>query len=257
MWKLYITGESNGSWNMAADEAMTEEFLQDSVPIFRLYRWTPTVSFGRSQNVSELADLKAFDSLDIGAVRRSTGGGALFHHNDLSYSVICSKNDFYNGSLKEGYRKLSSFLLKMYEAFGLKADYPLWEQKAGGKPSEICLAAKEPYDLQIQNKKVGGHAQRHTKGALFQHGTIPVTSYDPVFERLFFQSIDTNQTSLSELGVDTDFETVSTETIEAFEKSFGVKLKESSIDRNLAERIEDLKKNKYDRKAWLVHGQSA
>lgn len=240
---------------MAADEVLTEEFLQDGIPIFRLYRWRPTVSLGRGQDLSGLIDPKTLRSNDMGSVRRMTGGGALFHGNDLSYSVICGKDELATTSLKEGYKKLSAFLVELYENFGFKAKYPLWDEKVQAEPEKICLASKEPYDLQILGQKIGGHAQRHRKGTVFQHGTIPIFPYDPVFEKLFPAKNDS--ATLWDLGVETEYETVKKETIKAFEKSFGTVLKKSVLDEKLLQRIEDLKTKKYDTKDWTLYGRTS
>jgi len=165
----------SGQFNMDFDTRMVEDFEKDHRPRFRLYGWDPpAVSVGRfQQNYKEDGPFPV--------VKRITGGGAIFHHQELTYSLVCSPEHLgISLSVKGAYEKITQSLLLFYKSLGLEAYYAKDEAKQGYKLGEktwACYAGREEYDILIQGRKIGGNAQKRGRSMIFQHGSIPL-GYD-------------------------------------------------------------------------------
>jgi lipoate-protein ligase A len=165
--------------NMAIDEQMTAIYRTLSVPILRLYSWRPYgISIGRYQDSSKDLNLKACAGAKIPVVRRMTGGGAIFHADELTYSIVCSENDINcsDAAVKKTFETINSFIIKTYSKFGLEASYAKETMPPDSRAtrSGFCFSGKEEYDVMINGKKIGGNAQRREKGLIFQHGSMPL-----------------------------------------------------------------------------------
>jgi lipoate-protein ligase A len=113
-------------------------------------------------------------------VRRITGGGAIYHSEELTYSLVCSVDQVKaSGSVLHSFKVICAFLLSLYKSLGLEADFAIeskpdyFNNKKILGSAPFCFAAKEKYDILIGNKKIGGNAQKRSKGIIFQHGSIP------------------------------------------------------------------------------------
>jgi lipoyl(octanoyl) transferase len=162
---------------MAQDENIFKRYLEDGIGVFRLYRWrNPSFTYGFSQDPEKEIDLNqcAADSIEV--AKRMTGGGILFHNDEITYSFVCSKSDL--GEPKNvfvAYRDICQFLLRFYESLGLTPEFAL---NAAGfnkrcSPHQLCSAAHEKYDIVINGKKIGGNAQKRRREVIFQHGSVP------------------------------------------------------------------------------------
>lgn len=167
------TGLENGAMNMAIDEALL--LLCDEQPrvTLRFYGWArPTLSLGYFQGVSEI-DLEECERRGFDWVRRPTGGRAVLHDHELTYSVI-APIEVLGASVAQSHEKISRALAVGLEKLGLHAE--LAQLRASGKEaSAACFAAPAPVELTIEGKKVIGSAQVRTKRSLLQHGSIPIT----------------------------------------------------------------------------------
>jgi len=178
--------------NMAFDGELLRRYLGDGVPVFRVYRWkAPSFTYGVSQKPEGELDCGrcAVDGVELS--QRMTGGGVLFHHDEITYSFVCGKEDVGEpeGALVS-YREICSFLVRFYGALGLRADFAL---EAPGfdelrAPHELCSASREKYDLVVNGRKIGGNAQKRLRGVIFQHGSVPV-SVDWQFVRRYAPSL--------------------------------------------------------------------
>lgn len=175
-WRLIYSGFMGGAENMALDEALLHGFGVTGVPVFRLYGWEPAaVSIGRFQK-TEFLDMEKCHSERIPVVRRMTGGGMIYHHKELTYSIICGPEHLGVGRKPvDAYRKVCGFLLEFYRRLGFEADFAV-NVSAETRRDNFCYGANEDYDIIINGKKIGGNAQRWLKAAVFQHGSIPVES---------------------------------------------------------------------------------
>ena len=125
---------------------------EDSVPVLRLYGWKPSaVSIGYFQSLEEEVDVKKCKKAGIDVVRRLTGGGAVLHEHELTYSFITK---VYPTNIMESYRLICEPVVMCLKNLGLDAKFsPL-------------------NDIIVGDKKVSGNAQTRRKNTLLQHGTI-------------------------------------------------------------------------------------
>lgn len=181
-WRLIDTGPLDGPTNMAVDEALLLSFHPEtSAPVFRLYGWSPpALSLGRFQQADEVLDLARCAAAGVPLVRRITGGGVIYHADELTYSLVCSPRHLPPAAtVKESFRVLTTFLLCFYQRLGLA---PVWAVAAAspgerlGERTSYCFAGRESYDILLSGRKIGGNAQRRLKGVIFQHGSIPLAN---------------------------------------------------------------------------------
>lgn len=161
--------------NMRRDQEMLEDFSEAFLPCFRLYSWEPSVSIGVSQDFDTLA--KEDETLEVfreSYAKRMTGGGLLHHGHDLSYSLVLPTVWMRGLSVKQSYEKITAFVLRFYHDLGLEPHWAKEDESLMLSSSAYCQQGFEPYDIIIQGRKIGGNAQKRTKQAIFQHGSIPL-----------------------------------------------------------------------------------
>ncbi|MCF7869662.1 MAG: lipoate--protein ligase family protein [Candidatus Omnitrophica bacterium] len=178
-WKFIDSGYGDPHWNMAFDKALLESYLPaESRPVFRVYQWSkPAISLGRFQDPEEVLNLDNCRKDNLSIVKRITGGGAIYHNRDeLTYSLVCAAKFFPADSVKDSYQKITNFILKTYRSLGFFAQYAKDYQKSKkklGAVSEFCFSGWQDYDILIEEKKIGGNAQKRKRAVIFQHGSIP------------------------------------------------------------------------------------
>ncbi|HEY6838360.1 MAG TPA: lipoate--protein ligase family protein [Geobacteraceae bacterium] len=181
-WRLIATTPGDGRLNMAIDEALLFAFdPQHSAPLLRLYGWDPpALSLGRFQDEDQLLDRERCAAAGVPVVQRITGGGIIFHADELTYSLVCSPRHLpCVASVKESFRTLTSFILHFYRGLGLDAAHAADVLPPGprlGERTAFCFAGKESYDILIAGRKIGGNAQRRLRNTIFQHGSIPLVN---------------------------------------------------------------------------------
>ncbi len=254
-WRLIDTGHAAASWNMAVDEALLYEFCEDDLPILRLYGWKPSLSFGRFSKPAQSVDLSMAEKRGVSCVRRITGGGILVHGGDLSYSIILPSSFAKEEGVKGSYRFLCSFLIRLYEKLGLNAGF-VTQFKKEEKESNICLAGSEAYDILINGMKMGGNAQRHTKKAMLQHGSIPIYFDRDMLEPLFLEDSGLKEAaSLRDLGIERDYDTLSALVVNRFCETFDAKVKPDVLNSDEAKRAKELLKYRYMSERWTLDGR--
>jgi lipoyl(octanoyl) transferase len=179
MWRLLVDdpaiGPADGAFNMAADEALLSAVgTGKSAPVLRLYGWQPAcVSLGYAQPFSDL-DQARLAALGWGVVRRLTGGRAILHADELTYSVVLPlSHPLAKGAIVESYRRLSAALLLAVKHLGLAAS-PAQKPDGPAANGPVCFAAPAEYEIAADGKKLIGSAQTRRFGALLQHGTLPL-----------------------------------------------------------------------------------
>jgi lipoate-protein ligase A len=233
-FRLIRSLPASATQNMALDEKIFKRYLVDAMPVFRIYSWqAPAFTYGFSQDPKSQIDLVACATDKVELAKRITGGGILFHADEITYSFACSKSDVREseGVFVE-YRNLCGFLIRFYESLGLSADFALRQAdfKKRCAPHELCSAAYEKYDIVIGGKKIGGNAQKRNRQAIFQHGSIPLSiNWD--FVRKYTHSlpddISTYATSLGDvLGAVLKKDVLEQKLINAFSFAFDVKFTE-------------------------------
>jgi lipoate-protein ligase A len=176
VWRLIVDGEADGATNMAIDEAILVSMLAGaSPPTLRFYAWSPPcLSLGRSQPLSDV-DLAACRAGSVQVVRRATGGRAILHTDELTYSVSLSQNDpRADGGVIESYRRLSAGLLAGLDRLGVRALQAVGQRKATGDLTAICFDTPSDYEITVGGRKLIGSAQWRARGGVLQHGTLPL-----------------------------------------------------------------------------------
>lgn len=265
-WRVIDTGIDNGFNNMAVDEALMREFQCDcSFPVFRVYSWNPpALSIGRFQDVETVVNRNACANSGVRMVRRMTGGGAIFHENELTYSIVCSASAIEEkGGVRAYYRFLTRFLLTFYRRLGLDACYASDVMDINGASrSEICSAGYEAEDILVENRKLGGNAQRLLRGkqVIFQHGSIPITFYPNRVNSLMMKPVNdlaSKACGLSDLGVNKTMAELKELLVESFGECADTDISMSELmlgERRLAD---SLVLSKYDTDSWNLKGQSS
>ena len=175
-FRLLVDPPGEGTWNMAVDEAMARAVGAGCVPAtVRLYGWErPTVSLGYLQRAASGIDLEACRARGVPVVRRLTGGRAVLHAEELTYSVAVPLAGPLGGlTVAESFRILSAGLVETLRRLGVSADlgHPGSETGAAGDPGLCFLVRRMPAVL-VSGRKLLGSAQRRAQDWLLQHGSL-------------------------------------------------------------------------------------
>lgn len=175
IWQVILSGENTGRFNMDFDLQLARSFPEN--PILRLYRWKPyCISIGANQSFDEVDKEKA-DRNNIDLVKRPTGGRAILHSEELTYSVVFpvelnySVKAIYNEinlALREGLVFYDSLLSKL-ELEHNQVDFKDFYKE---DKSSICFAVSAKSEINFNNKKLVGSAQRKIGKVVLQHGSI-------------------------------------------------------------------------------------
>lgn len=229
------TGYNNAAMNMAIDEALMENI--DHAPILRIYGWRPAaVSIGYFQSIQEEIDLEKCSRMGVDVIRRLTGGGAVLHEMELTYSFITKQ---YPQNIMESYRWICEAVVTSMNRLGFDASFvPL-------------------NDIVVNGKKVSGSAQTRRKGVLLQHGTLLLgADVDKMFcvlkvpsEKVkdkIIKDVKERVTSLSGIT----FEEMASSLKTSFATKFDAKLLADTMSRKEIKRAIWLAERKYSTKEW-------
>ncbi|MGQ9463127.1 MAG: lipoate--protein ligase family protein [Candidatus Fervidibacter sp.] len=184
-WRLIYSPALPGAWNMAIDEAMLIAHQAGlTIPTLRLYRWSPpAVSLGLLQPVEEI-DKSVCNQFGFDIVRRPSGGGAVLHQHEVTYSVVMDGQICPEGSsVLATYRWLAQGLIAGLKKLGVNASFP--EQAQKHSPAPFCFVRVSPADLTVLGRKLGGSAQARRRRFLLQHGSIPLQLDFDAVEKIF------------------------------------------------------------------------
>jgi lipoate-protein ligase A len=175
LWRLIFDPPRDGIFNMSIDEALLEETSAGrSLPTLRLYAWEPpTLSLGFAQPVADV-DRDALRRLGWGLVRRPTGGRAILHTDELTYSVTApDANPLVQGGVLESYRRISLGLIAGLRRLGVEVQADAGARgRAAGNP--VCFEIPSQYEISAGGKKLIGSAQARRPGGVLQHGAFPL-----------------------------------------------------------------------------------
>jgi lipoate-protein ligase A len=167
---IFETEPHSGAWNMAVDEALLETAIATGIATLRWYRWSePTVSIGYFQKSSELMDDPVLSRLP--AVRRLSGGGAILHDDELTYSVTLPASQ----TLFQQPHELYDIVHRPLAAGLRQAGFPvIFRGTTLKRPDEplLCFQRQDAHDITLDGVKVLGSAQRRRRGAILQHGSL-------------------------------------------------------------------------------------
>lgn len=205
-WRLLDSGPLDGAMNMAIDEALLQACItgQPGFPSLRLFAWRePTLSIGIMQGLEEDVNLNTISSLHIPLVRRPTGGRAVLHEFELTYSIVGSERDpLLSGNVVESYRKISGALVAALEYLGLQAELaPAGAHRAANHRAASCFEEPADYEVSINGRKVIGSAQARRHGCILQQGSILLgLDVDKLVSVLKFDSEAAREVAAQRLG---------------------------------------------------------
>lgn len=262
MFRFIDTGENNGAMNMAIDEALLEAQEKYGLsPAIRVYKFVPpTLSIGYFQSMKKEVDIETCKKRGFDFVRRPTGGKAVLHDKELTYSVtIAHPHKIIEMSLLDSFKFLSDGIIKAIEMLGGKAYYSKYEDNDKFSPS--CFVHPTFSDILMNGKKVVGSAQMRNKIGLLQHGSI---LYEVSIEDIFAcfnmsedkrgKTIELGRERISslsfEIGRKITFEDVKAALRKGMEEILKDEIVESTLSGEEIEISQFLYKNKYNTLEW-------
>lgn len=174
-WRLILDPALPGPVNMERDLALVNAVAAGaSRPLLRLYAWSPpALSLGRFQEAGAVADQSACRRLGIDLVRRPTGGRAVLHHRELTYSIVAPEgHPLIPRGVVEAYRLVNRGLVQAFAMLGVDAGLAPAAGRGAGPAPGSCFDIASAYDVLVAGKKVAGSAQLRSKGVFLQHGSI-------------------------------------------------------------------------------------
>ncbi len=266
-WRLLDTGANNAFYNMAVDEAVMKAHRMGLVPpTVRFYQWSPPgLSLGYFQQAEKEVDGEYCEGNNVDIVRRLTGGRAILHDDELTYSIVVGeKSDFLPTSILESYKIISEGIINGLNSLGLAVELkPVkGKKKAPSGFSAACFDAPSLNEVVIAEKKLVGSAQTRQKGVILQHGSIPMTIdaellyrvlkmpnqkvRDRMKKRFLKKATAVNQESDKKIEINDLKEAIK----KGWEKRFGIKLIYGELIAEEEDWVEKLSKEKYNSDIW-------
>ncbi len=195
-WRLLVMPAQDGPMNMAIDQAIMEAVADERVPpTLRFYAWQPPcLSLGYTQKIADI-DRQRIAARGWNIVRRMTGGRAILHTDELTYSIAVKReHPLVEGDIVASYRRLSRALVAGLERLGAM---PQADKRAEGQPNTkgpVCFEVPSHYEITVNRKKLVGSAQVRKFGTVLQHGTLPLTGdITRILDALAFESDQTRE----------------------------------------------------------------
>jgi lipoate-protein ligase A len=176
-WRLIISPAAKGAWNMAVDEAILESVGHgESLPTFRLYAWEPAcLSLGYSQSLLDV-DLPRLHARGWQLVRRLTGGKAVLHIDEITYSICAPHHEpRLAGTVIESYHRLGTALMEAMHLLGLTVKLQERVENTGKNTNPVCFDTPSTCEITFSGKKLIGSAQARRKEGILQHGSLPLS----------------------------------------------------------------------------------
>ena len=279
-WRLILTPPAPGAWNMAVDEAILEAIGKDiAPPTLRLYAWQPPcLSLGYAQPVGDI-DLAVLSDRGWQLVRRPTGGRAILHTDELTYSVIAPHSEpRLQGSVLESYQRLSQALLRALQILGIQAqakelplppappspDTPQSSPSPASSQSinPVCFEVPSNYEIVVHGKKIIGSAQARRKEGVLQHGSFPLCGdLTRILQALVFPDEAARQTAARRLlerattaehaaGRQISWDEAARAFIYSFEEVLSLRLVRTDLSGAELMRADELVREKYQTIQW-------
>ncbi|HEY4383164.1 MAG TPA: biotin/lipoate A/B protein ligase family protein [Ktedonobacteraceae bacterium] len=197
-YRFLNTDIQNAPLNMAIDEAILTHHLRGEVPpTVRVFRWTqPAISLGRFQSVEREIELERCNQQEIGLVRRPTGGRAVYHRDEFTYSIVIARRYGVPAGVVAAYAYLSQGILAALQTLGVQAE--ISDERVSKHPSAACFASSTQADLTSGGFKLVGSAQVWKDDALLQQGSLPLEDRaEEFFELLRFPNQEARQEALA------------------------------------------------------------
>lgn len=263
-WRLLVHGPARGTWNMAVDEAIARLAGEGRVlPTLRLYAWEPPcISLGRHQPLAEI-DLERCREDGVEIVRRPTGGRAILHTDELTYSVAGPADEpRLRGAVMDCYLRLSEGLTRGLTRLGLGVHKAGPDARAGPDVSAACFEVPSAYEiLTTGGQKIVGSAQVRRRNWVLQHGAIPLwgdvtrlvnyLAVDEATRQALKTALARRATTVSAaLGRNVSFEEVAEALVEGFAEALNVAFQPGTLTQEELELARELEATVYANHEW-------
>ncbi|MDH7517388.1 MAG: biotin/lipoate A/B protein ligase family protein [Candidatus Thermoplasmatota archaeon] len=246
-WRLLKTGFKNAFANMAIDEAVLINCSRGKVPpTVRFYGWSPpAISIGYFQSLEDEVDLDFCEKIGVDYVRRITGGGAVFHDKELTYSIVVPESHLsVPKNIMESYGRICGAIIRGLRFLGVESSYaPI-------------------NDIVVDGRKISGNAQTRKMRTVLQHGTVLMgVDVEKMFSLLMvpnekirdklISDVKQRVTSLEDvLGKNVVFDDVATAMKKGFEEEFDVELVEGNLTDSETALAEKIEKERFSSREW-------
>jgi len=264
-WRLLFTPPAHGAWNMAADEAILEHIGRGESPTtLRLFAWDPPcLSLGHAQPYRDI-DITRLKERGWEVVRRLTGGRAILHTDELTYSVTGSvEESVLSGSVLNSYNQLARALLYAVKTLGLPVEMNQHEVETPTQNlNPVCFEVPSTYEITVHGKKLIGSAQARRREGILQHGSVPLKGdLARICQALTFQQqsdrdlasarlLDRATTVEAALGREVHWEEAAQALVRGFEAELGIQFKGGEMSPSEIERTKELIHEKYAHPSW-------
>ena len=247
-----LDGPQSGPFNMALDETLLDEVSGPQArpqTYLRFYQWArPTLSLGISQKAERVVDLDYCNGHGIDVVQRPTGGKAVLHHRELTYSVISNDPAFFPiADISGTYCRIANALQSGFRVLGIETTLAQNRGRsvAMGPLPAACFAVSNHHEVLWQNRKLVGSAQRRTKNAFLQHGSILIEfDAEPLSKALRLCDIAAVGSAVTDLktclGSVPPIRDLIAAMSTGFEAVFGAHLANCDLSQDLSARAHDL-----------------
>ncbi len=245
-WLLVLSDPGNASWNMAADEYFFRMAVRTDRPVLRLYTWSPPgISLGYAQKPERHIDVSACRKDGVGIVRRLTGGKAVYHDRELTYSVTGPISAFpFNTELLTCYRHIAHAFIAAFSQLDIPATLAGEHIRAARVGMTSCFAQPSAFEVLVHGRKILGSAQKRTRDGVLQHGSLLMEYEHGKWVKYMLRNADNIQERITSIRQESNhtIETVRQAVISGFESVFNIsferfELSDQDVDgiRNLAE----------------------
>ena len=271
-WRFVDTGKARGAFNMAVDEALAEGLKGGSgMPVLRVFGWNPpAVSFGYNQHPCREVDVEKCRRANIDVVRRPTGGRAVLHWEELTYSVICSEdNAKLGGAIGHTCRIIGECLVHGLQLFGVDAALEkVNSRRASPRPrsgTAPCFSSTSRWEVNCKGRKLIGSAQRRVQGVILQHGSLLLgAQHKKLLELLPPEALPLRarwtrqlEEGCIHLGACTmrkiDVAALGACLAEGFRRHLQVEMQPATLNFPESRRAEELTAEKYDNQDWTCN----
>ena len=250
-WRLILDGAASGAWNMATDEALLLSQEPGDTPVLRFYGWDPAcISLGRFQKASSFR----LHPSSFNIVRRPTGGRAIWHQHEITYSVVLREEILPREahSVIGSYQWLSRAFITGLQTIGVSAQ--LSEGHKSGAHDENCFASAARSDFVVDGRKLIGAAQCRKNGAVLQHGSLLLKVEAEAWHRAVGGSMQ-ETISLNELGVTASRVEIIAALCAGMQHSLGAQLEQDELCQSEKTLLNRLYSQKYTVDYWNFSGQ--
>lgn len=248
VWYMLNQGPMPGSFNMALDEYLLTHQLS---PVLRLYQWEcPTLSLGFSQKLDRHVNIQAALERGVPVVRRLTGGKAVLHSSEITYSVTGSMDTApFDRDLLGSYQEIARAFIVAFRHMGISAEMAPRDTRVSRGGVTSCFASPSAFEIVVDGRKLLGSAQKRTRSRVLQHGSLLIDYQSSHWGELMLRSqgIESDRVTdlQSEIESSIDLSQIKSAIIRGFSEYFGVTMTNLELTEDQRAEIEETARKNY------------